>query len=496
MATVRELVTRLGFSVDESGMKKYEKGTENIKQKAEAAAVSFRNIFTGFAAFSAIRSLQQTADAMQSLQARVGQLPQTVGNVGESFDTVAANAIAARQGIEEYTTLYTRIGNAAKDYLKTQDEVLQVTNTISKALVVGGASAAESASVMLQLSQALGSGVLQGQEFNAMAEGAPQLLDALSEALGHPRAELKKLASEGKLTTKDLILALQTVSTQFDDQFNKMPLTIGQALTIIGNKWALFINRLNRDSNVVPKIADLMVRSFDAVSNGLVWLTDKLGGAENALKLLGFAVGALLAIWIPGWIAAAAATLAATWPIIALVGLLVGLALIVEDVYHWFKGNDSVLGDLIGHSSAWEKEIENLVSVFNFFKNVLSAVWGTAKFLFMGLLPAIKLFGAAVELAFAPIRWAMEQGGKIGAWLSSKGTPVTAPNAVGASTVAGAAASAGGVGGTNNTQTNNVTINNQLAAGSPPEVAAAAERGTRQGLQSYVPWQRQAEQAI
>jgi tape measure domain-containing protein len=491
---VRELVTRLGFSVQDSQLKKYEQGTDNIKKKAEAAAVSFRNIFAAFAGVAAVRSLATIADSMQSLESRIGMLPQTMGDTASAFDEIAKHATDTRQSIEAYGTLYTRIGNAAKNYLTTQEDVLQVTDTISKALVVGGATAQESASVMTQFSQALGAGTLQGEEFRAMAEAAPQYLDALAVALGHPREQLKKLASEGKITTKDVIEATRKIANDFDEKFRQMPMTIGQATTIMGNKWGQFIARFNRESKVVTLVANFIVGAMDSISSGLDTFIETVGGATNALKLLGIVFGAILAVMLPGWAAAAAATIAATWPILAIVAALVLLGLILEDVYNWFVGNESVMGDLIGDSSAWASEIDNLIAVFKFLTTVLSAFWGTAKFIFNAMLMPIKLIGEALKLAFAPIAWA---GGKIGEfskWLDSKGTPVNTPNAVGVGTVAGAAAAASGVAGTNN-QTNSLTINQELPPGTAPETAAAAERGTKQALDAFQPWARQMGQA-
>lgn len=254
MATVRELVTRFGFQVDQSSINRVEGSINRLS-----------GMLGGLAGLASLKALADIGDSMQSLEARIGMLPQTIGNVGESFDTVAKHATDARQSIESYGSLYTRIGNAAKDYLKSQDDVLKVTDTISKALVVGGATMQEQSSVMIQFSQALGSGTLQGDEFRAMAEAAPQYLDALAKALGHPRSELKKLASEGKITTKDIIKATMQMSGEFEDKFRQMPLTIGQGLTQVTNKFSMFVARVNRESEIITQVATFITDNFDKI---------------------------------------------------------------------------------------------------------------------------------------------------------------------------------------------------------------------------------------
>lgn len=228
---VRELLTRLGFAVNASQLQKAEQATQRIKSQANDAANAVRGIVAGFIGLQGIQSLIATDDQVQSLQARIGMLPQTVGKVSDAFDDVASRAIDSRSSLFAYGTLYTRIGNAAKDYLKTGAEVADVTSTISKALVVGGATTQEAQSTMIQFAQALGSGTLQGEEFRAMAEAAPQFMDKLAEALGHPRSALKKLASDGKITSKDVIEATKKMKDYFDQQMLKMPLTVGQAFT-------------------------------------------------------------------------------------------------------------------------------------------------------------------------------------------------------------------------------------------------------------------------
>lgn len=496
---VRELITRLGFSVQDSQLKKYEKSTDNIKAKAESAAVSFRNIFAAFAGVAAVRSLATLADNVQSIEARIGMLPQTMGDTAAAFDTIAKHATDTRQSIDAYATLYTRIGNAAKNYLSTQEDVLQVTDTISKALVVGGATAQESASVMTQFSQALGAGTLQGEEFRAMAEAAPQYLDALAVALGHPREQLKKLASEGKITTKDVIEATRAIANDFDEKFRQMPMTIGQATTIMGNKWAQFIARFNRESKVVTRVADFIITAFEAVAKGLDTFIDAVGGASNALNLLMIVFGAVMAVMIPGWIAAAAATIAATWPILAIVAALTLLGLIAEDVYNWFVGNDSLLGDLIGHSSAWAAEIEFIKEAFSNLVTVVSFLWNyllkpLGKFAMAPLMAALQGVAFIFKTIFSTVSKIIGLANTVKGWFSDAGPTVSPPNAIGAFQTA--RASNGGNGGNSNVQNNNVTVN--VPAGSPAETKEAARLGVLTAMgeqQSFNQFARKTGQA-
>jgi len=492
---VRQLLTKLGFNVDNSGLNKYEKTTERVKSNANEAAASFRNMFAAFAGIAAIRSISSIADSMQSLEARIGMLPQTVGDTGKAFEEVAKHATDTRQSLDAYGTLYTRIGNAAEKFLGTQEDVLQITDTISKALVVGGASAQEQSSVMLQFSQALGSGVLQGDEFRALAEAAPQYLKELAKELGYPREELKKLASEGKITSKDVIEATKKMSATFDKQFKEMPINVGQATTIMGNKWAQFIAKFNRETLIVTKVANFIVSAMDKISAGLDKFIDGVGGADNALKLLMIAAGTFFAMWIPGWIAGAAATLAATWPILAIAAALALVALLFEDVYGWFMGYDSLLGDTIGGVEKWRTEVDNVTDAFRALMKVAGALWdnvlrpilGFSWFVFTkGLEWVNALFGAVLSTVSAIVSAIKTVGNFIGN--TDYAAAMQAPK-VNYSAFGGMAT---GGGTQNNSQ--NVTVN--VPPGTSAQTMEAARKGAMAGLNESPQWFGQVGQAL
>lgn len=363
---VRELLTRLGFRIDNSNLIIYNTTINNIHNAADRASNALQGLFGLLATGASLVGVSKIADDMQNLEARIKLLPQTTGDIGEAFDEVSRHANEARQPLKEYAKLYVRIGHAAKSYLTTQDEALSVTDTISKGLIVGGASAQESASVMTQLSQALGSGVLQGQEFNSMAEGAPQLLDALSVAMGYPREQLKKLASQGKLTTKDLILAFKKIGPEVERQFLSMPINIGQAMTLIGNRFVTFIARINRESRAVTKIAEFFVETFKSIEKSLDSMVDFFGGATNTLKFFGIA---LAAVFAPMAFKAAAAGIAFLFtPLALLIATLLLVGLAIEDFYSWMDGGKSIFGDWLGNFADAKKEFDKFSeSLYSFF---------------------------------------------------------------------------------------------------------------------------------
>lgn len=368
---VRELITRLGFSTNTAQLNNAEKATERLKDRAEQAAGAFRNIVAAVASLATIRAVIGIADEMQNIRTRIGQLPQTVGDAGAAFDEVATRASAAGVKIDAYASLYTKVGNAAKDYIKTQEDLLGITDTISQALVVGGASAQEASAVMTQFSQALASGVLQGDEFRSMAEAAPQYLDKLSETMKIPREQLKKMASDGKLTAKAVIEATRQMSDYFGEKFKEMPMTVGRAMTVVGNRFARMLDKMNRDSNFVTTIANLILAGFDKIEAGVDKLVEVFGGWNNMLRFVGIAIGVAFGAKAIAILSAfRAASLLAMLPFIKIIAIIAAVALVLEDLYVWIQGGDSLIGSLIG---PWQEWAPYVMAVINMVRDAV--VW-------------------------------------------------------------------------------------------------------------------------
>ena len=229
--------------------------------KAEEAAGGLgkiRTVLAGFATLSFAKSLLDTADAMQSINSQVRQVTSSETEylaVQRQLLDVANNT---RASLESTSSLYVSTSRALKDYGYTQQEILQFTEATNNAMTIGGVQAEQQAAALMQLSQALGSGVLQGDEFKSIAEAAPILLDTIAEYMGKSRAEIKKLGSEGELTADVLFKAISGASEKFGEQAAKMPMTMGQALTVFSNNWQSMISRLLNDSGAMSGIASII----------------------------------------------------------------------------------------------------------------------------------------------------------------------------------------------------------------------------------------------
>ena len=370
--------------------------------KAEEAAGGLGKIGTllaGFATVSFAKSLLDTADAMQSINSQVRQVVSSESEylaVQRQLLDVANNT---RASLESTSSLYVSTSRALKDYGYTQQEILQFTEATNNAMTIGGVGAQQQAAALMQLSQALGSGVLQGDEFKSIAEAAPILLDTIAEYMGKSRAEIKKLGSEGQLTADVIFKAISGASEKFGEQAAKMPMTMGQALTVFSNNWQSMVSKLLNDSGamsgiasiikliadnlnlVVPIMAGFAVAIAAAVAPTLAL---NLALLANPFSLIAVAISAVIGliaqfgdqidIFGGGW-SNLLDVIQAVWQVITeTIGEAIGA------IREWFGGLTGWLGESVGGWSALFERVMGIISSVigasvNAFVNTFATGW-------------------------------------------------------------------------------------------------------------------------
>jgi len=150
---------------------------------------------------------------------------------------VSRISAVTRSELTSTAVLYGKMAASGKNLNASQAQVARATETVTKSLKVSGASAGETASTVLQLGQALSSGKLNGDEFRSLAENAPRLMKLMADSMGVPIGALKKMASEGKLTSEKLFRAFTDPKyfAALDAEAKQIPATFGDAFTAIEN---------------------------------------------------------------------------------------------------------------------------------------------------------------------------------------------------------------------------------------------------------------------
>lgn len=290
-------------------------------------------LLAGLASVGFAKSMLDIADAVQSINSQIRQVVSSETKYLAVQRQLLDTANHTRASLESTASLYVSTSRALKDYGYTQQEILKFTEATNNAMTIGGVGAQQQAAALMQLSQALGSGVLQGDEFKSIAEAAPILLDTIAEYMGKSRAEIKKLGSEGKLTADVIFKAISGASEKFGEQAAKMPMTMGQALTVFSNNWKSMVSKLLNDSGAMSGIAAV-----------IKLIADNLNLVVPIVA--GFAVAVAAAV--APTVALNLALLANPFGIIAVaIGTVIGLIAKFGDEIDVFGGGWSNLSDVI-----------------------------------------------------------------------------------------------------------------------------------------------------
>ncbi len=188
-----------------------------------------------YLSIQAVKGIFSQSDELASTTARLNLMNDGQQTTQELFELVAASSDNARSSISDMTSVVARFGNNAKDAFSSSAEVVDFANLVSKSMTIAGASTQESAASMLQLSQALGSGVLRGDELNSIFEQAPNLIGYIAQYMDVPIGKIREMASEGELTADIVKAAIFAASDDINGKFEQMPTTWGQIVTGMGN---------------------------------------------------------------------------------------------------------------------------------------------------------------------------------------------------------------------------------------------------------------------
>lgn len=217
-------------------------------------------VIAGIVTFETIRMITGYTDTMSNLRSQVKFVTLSYEEAIATQSRLLKISNDTAASVQATTTLYTRTARAMKDYGKTQEEVLVFTESINNAMKIGGASAGEQASALLQLSQALGSGRLQGDEFRSISENAPIILELLAKNTGIARSELKKLGSEGKITSDLLFNAISKSSEELKKQAATIPETFESAMTKMKNNLMTYMDESLNKNGLMTGVASGIVK--------------------------------------------------------------------------------------------------------------------------------------------------------------------------------------------------------------------------------------------
>lgn len=253
-----------------------------------------------------INGFMTYSDEAMMINSRIGMMNDGLMKHHELQKKILQMANDTRSGYAETVDLMSKLTMSGA--FDSTAHVMDMTESINKAIRIGGGTDEMNKSAMLQLSQALGSGVLQGDELRSLSENAPYMMKVLADGLGVARGELKQMGADSELTTDVVIKAFENQRDVINSTFENIPRTWGDVTTKLGNSWTNFMQRLANDQGT--GVLNPLINQFYAFAE---WLDTPQGMSflltiatviewiTNGLVFMGNVVGTVASLFIENW---------------------------------------------------------------------------------------------------------------------------------------------------------------------------------------------------
>lgn len=226
-------VSRASSQVDNFNRKQQQAQNE-AKGVANIWSTVKKYIASALAAVS-VQKIVDLADTMTTTRARIDLMNDGLQTTDELQSMIMASANRSRAAYQTTADAVSKMGIMAKDAFGSNAELIQFTELINKQFTIAGTSAAGVDAAMLQLTQAMSSGVLRGEELNSVFEQAPTIIQTIADYLGVPIGQIRAMAAEGQITSTIVKNAMLSSADEINAKFNSMPMTFAQVWTIAKN---------------------------------------------------------------------------------------------------------------------------------------------------------------------------------------------------------------------------------------------------------------------
>lgn len=213
-------------NVDEQG--RFNQEVSAGTQQANELTNTIKRALATYVSIQTVGKALNISDELVQITSRLNMMNDGVQTTAELVNMVYAAAQDARGSFSQMADVVARFGNNAKDAFSSSEEVVAFADLIQKQMTIAGASTQEAANAELQLSQALGSGVLRGDELNSIFEQAPNLIQNIADYLDVPIGKIREMAADGELSADVVKAAIFSAADDINSKFNEMPMTWGQ----------------------------------------------------------------------------------------------------------------------------------------------------------------------------------------------------------------------------------------------------------------------------
>lgn len=345
--TAREELARMGAQLEE-----VENQTRRTGGAAESMKSKFMHAAAAVGAALSIKNIIGLADAMTQTEARLNLITGDLEKTAALQDQIMASANRSRASYQSTADAVAKMGIMAKDAFNNTDELVAFTELINKQFTIAGASMAGQEAAMMQLTQAMASGVLRGEELNSIFEQAPTIIQTIADHLGVSVGEIRAMAAEGQITAQVVKEAMLGSAKEINDQFNDMPYTFAQVWTMM--------------QNILLEAFGPLIQVIGA---GAQWIYENWAAIEPVLVGVATAVAILTAAYL--------VHTAATW-----LQVEANRALIISLLSNPILWIAVAIGILVGMIYKWIQSVGGLRNAWNLCTLALIVGWNAVKLAF------------------------------------------------------------------------------------------------------------------
>lgn len=239
------------------GFNKAERAIDKTTKQMSYAVKGLIGAFVGLNTLDIAKNFTAQLDKITSANNKLKLVTKTTEEFTLAQKRLFEVAQITNQGYSETVSLYSKLSDSMLNMGKSQSDIFRTVETVNKAIALSGSSAEEASAAVLQLGQAFGSGLLQGDELKSINENAQGLSKAIAEGMGVAVGELKQLGADGKITSEILAKALEKVAGSVDSNYSKMEKTIAQSSINISNSIQKIIGDFDKMSGVSKSVASV-----------------------------------------------------------------------------------------------------------------------------------------------------------------------------------------------------------------------------------------------
>ena len=402
-----------------AALQRSDRASRSFKSGADSLTGSVQRLAAQLLTLQAVRGLAGLADNLTSINARLNMMNDGLQTTAQLQQMIMDSANRTGGAYQDTADLVGRLGVLASNAFSSTAETVAFAEQVNKLMAIAGTSTEGAAAAMLQLTQAMSSGGLRGDELNSRLEQAPTITQTIADYLGVTIGELRNMASEGQITADVVKTALLSAAEETNAKFEQIPMTLGRIGNLAANAF------ISRFQPAVERFNDFLASdNGQALISGIAaaasLLGDIVGGVLDALTALAdfiannfdlvMSVAAVaVAVMTGRLLAMAAAGIAANLPLVALIGVIVLLGMVLSNLGVSGSQVLSALGGAFGALGAIAYNafaiIYNVVAtVADFISNVFNNPVAAVAQLFINLadtvLSVLSVIAGGIDILF------------------------------------------------------------------------------------------------